>query len=61
MTKVEAVKVLTSRNTVADQFMLAAMRQKQARGGRPKAEIVNGQIVFTYPDGTKTCGGARIN
>lgn len=60
MNREALIAALVSRNTAADRFTLAAIKQLEERGGRPTAELVDGKIVFTYPDGTRTCGGRRL-
>jgi hypothetical protein len=42
--------------TPESRFLLAAQRLTDQRGGTPTASLVNGRIVFTYPDGTVTTG-----
>jgi hypothetical protein len=44
------------------RFVLRAMAVTESHGGHPSCSIGDdGQLVFTYPDGAKTCGGVRIN
>lgn len=42
-------------------FQKSAQRLRESHGGRPTASLEHGKIVFTYPDGTKTCGGQRVS
>jgi hypothetical protein len=52
---------LQQQDTPEARFALAALAQRESHGGAPTASSEGGRIVFTYPDGTKTCGGRRIN
>lgn len=52
---------LESRLSEGDRFVAAARAQHRSHGGRPTSALVDGRIVFTYPDGTKTCGGVRVD
>lgn len=46
--------------TAADRFFAAAKAVRESHGGHPTATVENGKIVFTYPDGTRTCEGKRL-
>jgi len=46
--------------TESECFRLAVQRVCEAHGGRPTCALVDGALVFTYPDGTRTSGGKRI-
>jgi len=48
------MKKTSTRVTPETRFLLAAKRLTDQRGGTPTASLVNGRIVFTYPDGTVT-------
>lgn len=59
--KIDTRKRLEQMNTPEARFVLRALRIQDSHGGQPTASIgPDGQIVFTYPDGVKTCGGVRI-
>jgi len=53
--------ILRKRNTAESRFALAGIAVTEKHGGRPKASMEDGQIVFTYPDGTRTVGGERVS
>lgn len=55
------MKTLTHAQVDArDAFLNAAQDVRRRHGGRPIASLEDGRIVFTYPDGTVTCGGERL-
>lgn len=56
-----ALDAVLARQGASGRFALAGRRVMDSHGGQPTASIgADGQIVFTYPDGVKTCGGVRI-
>jgi hypothetical protein len=55
-------ETLKRQNTPEARFVLRAMQITEAHGGHPTATYEEGiGIVFTYPDGTRTSGGKRLN
>jgi len=55
------VKRLQQMGTPEARFVLAGMRRTESHGGHPTTTIEDGRLVFTYPDGTRTSGGKRLD
>lgn len=53
-------RAMLKQDTPSSRFMRTAKRVVNTHGGRPVATLEHGVIVFTYPDGTRTSGGARL-
>ncbi len=52
---------LRQQGTAEARFVLAGIRVTERHGGRPTSSFnADGEIQFTYPDGTITVGGRRI-
>lgn len=53
---------LRQHNTAEARFALAGIKVTEDHGGRPTTSLnADGEIQFTYPDGTATVGGRKVS